>query len=89
MDKNQRSKIDEYFNAIQIAIPINSIYDDIKEDSSSIEQESIDENILIKHAQTYLDYLTEKGKGRDESLRILSKVELYRLRWEVIRENLK
>ena len=89
LDKNQRSKIDEYFNAIQSAIPINSIYDDIKEDSSSIEQESIDENILIKHAQTYLDYLTEKGKGRDESLRILSKVELYRLRWEVIRENLK
>ena len=89
LDQDQRSKIEEYFNAIQSAIPINSIYDDIKEDSSSIEQESIDENILIKHAQTYLNYLIEEGKRRDESLRILSRIELYRLKWDVIREHLK
>ena len=69
-------------------MPINSIFDDIKEDSSSIEQEEIDETLLIKHAQTYLDYLKKKGIKEDECLRIISNSELYRLKWKVIKEKL-
>ena len=88
LNNSQIIRIDEYINAVQNAIPINSIFDDIKEDSTSIEQEEIDESLLIKHAQTCLDYLTKRGVKRDESLRILSNSELYRLKWKYIRGKL-
>ena len=38
--------------AVQKRNPNKFVYDDIKEDSSSIEQEQIDERILIKHAKS-------------------------------------
>ena len=88
LNDSQRNKINEYINAIENAMPINSIFDDIKEDSTSIEQEAIGESQLIKYAQTYLDYLKEKGVKEEECLRILSKSDLYRLKWKEIRDKL-
>ena len=85
----QITRLEEYINAIQSAMPINSIFDDIKEDSSSIEQEEIDERLLLQHAQPYLGFLREKGLEKDECLRILSRTELYRLKWSDIREKLE
>lgn len=89
LSDKQITRLEEYINAIQSAVPINSIFDDIKEDSSSIEQEEIDERLLVQHAQTYLGFLREKGLEKDECLRILSRTELYRLKWSDIKEKLE
>ena len=89
LSDKQITRLEEYINAIQSAMPINSIFDDIKEDSSSIEQEEIDERLLVQHAQTYLSFLREKGLEKDECLKILSRTELYRLKWSDIKQKLE
>lgn len=88
LNDEQTANVAKFLQVAVNTLPVKTIYQDYKDDETTIEQPEVDITDLISHARQTKNYLAANGYSDEQITRVLKSTELFRLRWEEIEDSL-